>query len=130
MDTITVRLSLGNESWYLTGVYASPVYTKRLDLWNHIIDLRRDVDGPWLLMGDFNDIIHPSEQRGGNFSPTRAAALANVMDKCSLVDVSSTGGNLVQILSDASNMCKKIPLFLIKKLSEISESVKIILREG
>jgi hypothetical protein len=62
-------------------------------LWNHIIDLRRDVDGPWLLVGDFNDIIHPSEQRGGNFSPARAAALGNVMDKCSLVDVSSTGGN-------------------------------------
>jgi hypothetical protein len=93
MDTITIKLSLGNDSWFLTGVYASPVYTSRLDLWNHLIGLKRDVDGPWLLMGDFNDIIHPSEQRGDNFSQSKAAALLNVMDSCNLVEVTSTGGN-------------------------------------
>ncbi|MCI26451.1 RNA-directed DNA polymerase (Reverse transcriptase), partial [Trifolium medium] len=92
MDTITIRLSLGNASLFLTCIYASPTYTSRLELWNHIIDLRRDIDGPWLLMGDFNDIILPSEQKGDSFSHSRAGALLNVFDKCNLVDINTTRG--------------------------------------
>jgi hypothetical protein len=91
-DTNTVRLSLGNACWFLTGIYASLVYTSRLDLWNHITELRRDVVEPWLLMGDFNEIIRPSEQKGGIYSPSRAGSLLNVMDNCNLADVNTTGG--------------------------------------
>ncbi|KAK2441392.1 hypothetical protein QL285_012694 [Trifolium repens] len=91
-DTITVRLLLGNACWFLTGIYASLVYTSRLDLWNHITELRRDVVEPWLLMGDFNEIIRPSEQKGGIYSPSRAGSLLNVMDNCNLADVNTTGG--------------------------------------
>jgi hypothetical protein len=91
-DTITIRLSLGNNHWFLTGLYASPVYTSRLELWNHISEMRRDITGPWLLMGDFNEIIHPSEQRGGNFSHSRADVLLKTMETCNLMDVQSTGG--------------------------------------
>lgn len=32
MDTVTIKLTLGNKAWYCTGVYASPVYTTRMDL--------------------------------------------------------------------------------------------------
>jgi exonuclease III len=56
-DTITVRLSLGNERWFFTGIYASPIHTSRLELWEHLTELRRDITDPWLLMGDFNEII-------------------------------------------------------------------------
>ncbi|MCH96348.1 RNA-directed DNA polymerase (Reverse transcriptase), partial [Trifolium medium] len=44
-------------------------------------------------MGDFNEIVHPSEQKGGNFSHSRAAMLLNVMDKCNLVDIGMTGAS-------------------------------------
>ncbi|MCI18871.1 RNA-directed DNA polymerase (Reverse transcriptase) [Trifolium medium] len=43
-------------------------------------------------MGDFNEIVHPSEQKGGKFSHSRAAVLLNVMDKCNLVDIGMMGG--------------------------------------
>jgi hypothetical protein len=92
MDTITIRLSLGTDVWFLTGIYASPTYTSRIELWNHIIELRRDIVDPWLLMGDFNDIILPSEQKGGTFSHSQAGALLNVYDKCNLMDIKTTGG--------------------------------------
>ncbi|GAU12283.1 hypothetical protein TSUD_141910 [Trifolium subterraneum] len=91
-DTITVRLSLGNAKWFLSGIYASPVNSSRLDLWNNFTELRRDITEPWLLMGDFNEIIRPSEQKGGTYSHSRAVPLLNVMNNCNLVDVKTTGG--------------------------------------
>lgn len=63
MDIITIKLSLGTSSWYVTRIYASSMYTYRLDIWLHLIDQRNTIDGPWMLIWDFNDIIHPSEQK-------------------------------------------------------------------
>ncbi|GAU49475.1 hypothetical protein TSUD_91470 [Trifolium subterraneum] len=54
--------------------------------------LKRDIVDPWLLMRDFNEIIRPSEQKGGTFSHSRAEVLLNVMDNCNLVDVNTNGG--------------------------------------
>ncbi|PNX92520.1 ribonuclease H, partial [Trifolium pratense] len=48
--------------------------------------------GPWCIMGDFNEIIAPGEQRGGNFHPNRAAGLSSVMNHCNLLDLNSVGG--------------------------------------
>lgn len=67
------------------------MYTSHLDLYLHLIDQRNVVDGPWMLIGDFNDIIHPSEQKGGNFYHYREDNLLNVTDKCNLVEVKITG---------------------------------------
>lgn len=48
--------------------------------------------GSWLLIGDFNEIISPGEQRGGNFHQNRADGLLSVMDNCNLIDLNSVGG--------------------------------------
>ncbi|GAU21723.1 hypothetical protein TSUD_328480 [Trifolium subterraneum] len=110
-DTITIRLSLGNARWFFTGIYASPVYTSRLELWHHINDLRRDITEPWLLMGDFNEIIRPSEQKGGNFSHTRAVPLLNVMNNCNLVDVNSTGGKCYANSTLIITLCSYVAVY-------------------
>jgi hypothetical protein len=79
-DTITIKVAVGNDSWLLTGMYASPIYTKRIELWQHLISLNANVDGPWIIIGDFNEVILPSDQKGGNFNQNRADALLRVMD--------------------------------------------------
>lgn len=56
-DTITIQLNVGEDSWLFTGVYASPIYTNRLQLWDHLISLHDHITEPWLLMGDFNKIL-------------------------------------------------------------------------
>lgn len=88
---ITLRISCRNQSWICSGVYASPVYSRRCHLWNHLRGLRGTITQPWALMGDFNEIISPNEQHGGQFSNTRAAAFATVMDECNLVDLEFFG---------------------------------------
>ncbi|KAK2392667.1 hypothetical protein QL285_066003 [Trifolium repens] len=46
---------------------------------------------PWLTIGDFNDILLPSEQKGGVFSTSKADIFASNVDKCGLIDLSSFG---------------------------------------
>lgn len=91
-NAITLQLVVGSASWYITGVYASPTYSNRLDFWRYLIDLRDRIAGPRVMMGDFNEIIHPSEVRGGSFNHHRAQALLNVLDNCYRTDMPSTGG--------------------------------------
>lgn len=92
MNIITIKLSLGTFSWYVTVTYSSLVYTSRLHMCLHLIDWRNTVDGPWMMIEDFNDIIHLSEQNGGNFNHSRTTDLLNVIDKCNLVEVDMTRG--------------------------------------
>lgn len=38
------------------------------------------VKGPWLLIGDMNEILSASKVMGGNFSTTRALLFINTLD--------------------------------------------------
>lgn len=41
---------------------------------------------PWALIGDFNEIIRPSEQRGGDFLNARVDKFADMLDVCGMID--------------------------------------------
>jgi len=45
-----------------------------------------------MLIGDFNETLMRSDQRGGIFQHSRAAIFANFMDICNLLDLSTIGG--------------------------------------
>lgn len=90
-DTITIKLVVGNESWTLTGMYASPIYTKRLELWHYLSSFKETIIGPWMIIGDFNEIILSSKQKGSTFNQARVDALIRTMEDCNLIDVSMTG---------------------------------------
>lgn len=91
-NAVTIKLTLGQDNWFLTAIYASPVYAARLPLWQHLCDLRNNIDGAWLILGDFNEIMLPNEQRGGTFIQSRADGLLTVVDQCDLVDINMIGG--------------------------------------
>lgn len=44
------------------------------------------------MIGDFNEIIAPNEQRGGLYYPHRANAMINMMDACNMLDHTTSGG--------------------------------------
>ncbi|CAJ2665276.1 unnamed protein product [Trifolium pratense] len=91
-NAITFSIALGVNKWYCTGLYASPTPTIRANFWHYLCNLKETISGPWFLIGDFNEIIAPSEQRGGIFTQSRADGLISVMDNCDLVDLNSVGG--------------------------------------
>jgi hypothetical protein len=88
---VSVIVSKGNVKWLFSGVYASPVYTARPVLWQYLENLSKDNLLPWLVMGDFNDILLPKDQRGGVFSVSKADVFATNIDSCGLLDLGSFG---------------------------------------
>lgn len=55
----------GQPPWMFTAVYAKPCGVKRDKLWDYL----RFVDGchdmPWMLAGDFNEMLHVDDKLGG-----------------------------------------------------------------
>lgn len=55
-QAITFSIQKNNSIWFCSAIYASPMYSARCILWDHLISIRSNIPGPWLLLGDFNEI--------------------------------------------------------------------------
>jgi hypothetical protein len=64
---IDANISVGNVVWRFTGVYGDPE-NKELT-WRALRNLKQQDSGPWLLMGDFNEILFQHEKVGGAPKP-------------------------------------------------------------
>ncbi|XP_058762472.1 uncharacterized protein LOC131635855 [Vicia villosa] len=95
LSKILKRLGIrcGSEgNWLFTVVYASPQENKRKVLWEEIKTLAENVNSPWMLAGDFNDMAFSSEKKGGAISSTRKCKVFrdNIND-CRLLQVDMAG---------------------------------------
>jgi hypothetical protein len=78
--------------WFFTPIYASPIETKRNTLWNDMKQLARNINDPWLLAGDFNDIVNADEKRGGAVASIRKCNIfKDRIDACKLIDLGAIG---------------------------------------
>lgn len=63
---IHLKMRLEKErEWYFTPVYASPNEDNRRILWEELKVIADNMNQPWLLAGDFNDITSYHEKKGG-----------------------------------------------------------------
>lgn len=87
-------------------------------LWEHLITLRSSIGNPWTLLGDFNEILLPSEVRGGSFSLARANSFANVLENCNLTDLGFMGSPFTwhRNSQGLSRMSKRL---MLKRLDRI-----------
>lgn len=53
------------QPWLLSAIYASPNHIFRRDLWDYLSCMGQVVDIPWLLVGNFNQILWSDEKKGG-----------------------------------------------------------------
>lgn len=90
-QAITCKISHGRSEWWCSAIYASPIPLVRLQFWDYLGNLRSVVKGPWMLVGDFNEVLLPSKVRGGSFYSMRALKVGDVLDNCSLVDLGFKG---------------------------------------
>lgn len=91
-QSVTIEVRMGTHSWYCTGVYASPTPTCRDSFWQYLIDLSTTISGAWTLIGDFNEILLPCEQKGCHFSMSTADLFSDVLQQCGLFHLHTTGG--------------------------------------
>ncbi|KAI9100849.1 hypothetical protein K1719_024211 [Acacia pycnantha] len=50
---------------FLTAVYAIPSASFKQALWDDLLSMAGEMSSPWLVVGDFNDIMAASERAGG-----------------------------------------------------------------
>lgn len=76
-------------------MYGNPEAPNRYIIWDFLIALSLSRNSPWILAGDFNEIIDNSEKSGG---PERAEGsfrpFQNMLTSCDLFDLKHTGISL------------------------------------
>lgn len=78
--------------WLFTAIYASNVYTDRCLLWNNLKCILDTYKGPWLIGGNFNEILHATEKFGGNMlCISRSNNFLNCINYCGLSDLGFKG---------------------------------------
>ncbi|XP_057756534.1 uncharacterized protein LOC130975820 [Arachis stenosperma] len=77
--------------WSLMAVYASPHEAQRKEMWVLLHNISRNMNLPWLMIGDFNDIAEQSEKKGGGNDTHACRRFRGWIDKCNLIDVGYSG---------------------------------------
>ncbi|KAI9109580.1 hypothetical protein K1719_019634 [Acacia pycnantha] len=94
MDEQFIHCSLkyGGEEMLFTAVYAHPNEQKRKRIWEVLKVIASEVDEPWVLVGDFNEIRSPREQRGGGrVNEVRCKNFNDWIEDCQLIDMDASG---------------------------------------
>ncbi|XP_070049169.1 uncharacterized protein [Nicotiana tomentosiformis] len=69
----------------LTFVYAKCSTLERLELWDNLYYMKRDMELPWLVGGDFNVVLHEDEKIGGfPVHPPEYEGFAFCVNSCGL----------------------------------------------
>nr|KYP51130.1 Transposon TX1 uncharacterized [Cajanus cajan] len=90
-QAISFQVVEGRKSWVCTAVYANPRVVLRQQVWTHLRELGGRITLPWLVLGDFNEIMLSTECRGGSFSIPRASQFLEVLNDCNLLDMGAKG---------------------------------------
>ncbi|XP_019266923.1 PREDICTED: uncharacterized protein LOC109244316 [Nicotiana attenuata] len=76
----------------MTVVYAFNTKEERRSLWNYIENMNRNLGGPWIIMGDFNAVLHTDDRVGGNpVSLAEVIEFQKCIDQCDLMEMPTSG---------------------------------------
>ncbi|KAH1075467.1 hypothetical protein J1N35_027795 [Gossypium stocksii] len=78
--------------WKFTGFYGAPIESDRKESWDLLRLLKRENNKPWLVVGDFNEILFSFEKMGERIREERQmAAFRKALDYCELSDLGFVG---------------------------------------
>ncbi|KAA3452465.1 reverse transcriptase [Gossypium australe] len=83
---------VGEKKWRLTGFYGSPYINEREAAWNLLRRLSNQGEYPWLVCGDFNEILYGCEKKGGlPRDEKKMEEFRQVLEDCQLADLGYSG---------------------------------------
>lgn len=92
---IDLQVRMGSLVFYLTCVYGDPVKERRHAVWERLSDMGASRDSPWMLVGDFNELLSNEEKLGGSVhSDSSFRDFRNMVDNCKISDMRSSGNPL------------------------------------
>ena len=89
---VLVKVRSSNLSWFFTAIYASPRLRERHLLWNNLSIVANTHNLPWLMAGDFNELLSTNDKLGGRpLIPSRVSAFKECLDFCNMADLGFQG---------------------------------------
>ncbi|XP_042984826.1 uncharacterized protein LOC122313683 [Carya illinoinensis] len=83
---------MGVGSWYLKGIYGFPEVSQRCKTWDVLRYLNRRDGEAWMMIGDFNEVLHHDEKCGALPRPNwQINAFRDVVDECLVKDLGFKG---------------------------------------
>lgn len=90
VSNLSLKDPKGN--WRFIGIYGNPCTEKQSESWKLMERLHNLMDIPWLVGGDFNEIISDAEKNGGaRRRDTQMQAFRDMIDSCALIDLGYSG---------------------------------------
>ncbi|CAB4320655.1 unnamed protein product [Prunus armeniaca] len=80
------------ETFRFTGFYGNPEMRLRRHSWDLLRRIAGSVQGPWIVGGDFNEILEAHEYFGRRFRPmSQMRAFREALDECGLTTIRFQG---------------------------------------
>jgi exonuclease III len=88
----SVKVRSSNYLWLISAIYGSPCRSERRILWDNLKIIAGLNNLPWVMLGDFNDILLCEEKWGGNRpSNSRIREFRNCLNACNMIDLGFSG---------------------------------------
>ncbi|XP_075668491.1 uncharacterized protein LOC142638352 [Castanea sativa] len=89
---VVVKVCESNTCWVLSSIYASPRLAERKLLRKNLSSVAPIHSLPWLMLGDFNELLSSQDKFGGNpLITSRVLLFKECLDSCGMVDLGFHG---------------------------------------
>jgi len=93
-------------SWFFIGIYGFPEVSQRSRTWDLLRQLVRYNGEAWIVIGDFNELLHHNEKWGGRPRPYwQISAFRDVVNDCCLRDMGFKGNKFTWSNRRGGSLC-------------------------
>ncbi|XP_060195312.1 uncharacterized protein LOC132624568 [Lycium barbarum] len=97
-----------------TFVYVYNVKEDRKMMWDHLSHLSGNRKEPWIILGDFNVVLHRDDRLGGNtVTLAEVTDFQNCIDNCGLEEMANSGNTYTWSDKQAARIFSKIDRVLV-----------------
>lgn len=91
---IDFHVQFSSLSFFVSSVYGAPTIGDRGKVWERLMRIGITRKESWCMLGDFNEILHNSENIGGSArSDASFIPFGDMIRVCEMLELSSTGNN-------------------------------------
>jgi hypothetical protein len=80
-----------NISWNLTSVYGLADDSRKLSFLNKMVDIHANISGPWMVIGDFNLILHDQDKNKSRVNRSWMRHFKHAVDSSFLKEIKLIG---------------------------------------
>ncbi|KAL0012521.1 hypothetical protein SO802_007629 [Lithocarpus litseifolius] len=89
---VLVKVTSSSFEFIFSAIYTSPRFHERCILWNNLKNAADLHEKPWIIAGDFNEVLADGDKFGGRaVNSNRSLLFKDCLDYCNMIDMGFTG---------------------------------------